>query len=95
MASARKEAVLLEAGLVEIRKKAEERWVVELVEKQKKEILEKNWGLKNVRSRLVRENWWKKAEEIRNRIIEDGVKSMKIEKGVEPWSTGKKNREKG
>ena len=30
MASARKEAVLLEAGLVEIRKKAVERWVVKL-----------------------------------------------------------------
>ena len=54
MASAPKEAVLLEAGLVEIRKKAEERWVVELEKCRKAK--EGDWGPKNIRSRLVRDN---------------------------------------
>ena len=63
--------------------------------KTEKKDPRKDWELKNVKSRLFRDNWRKKAEKIRNRIIEDGVKSMKIENGVEPWSTGKKNREKG
>ena len=66
----------------------EERWVVELEKcrKAKEGDPRKDWGLKNVISRLVRDDWREKAEEIRNRIIEDDFKSMKIENGVEPWN---------
>jgi len=82
------EAVLAECGLVELKKVAEMRWVLELdkCRRSGESNKRRSWGLLEKRVRLKRAGWRNKAVEGERRFVPDGVGRCVQRMSVSPWS---------
>ena len=84
--SAPREAVLAEAGLTELKRKAEGQWMREYEKclRSREGEPRREWGLKNQRKRLMKKDWRTLARELMGKIVPEGVSRMKEELGEAP-----------
>ena len=90
--SAPKEAVLAEAGLCELRRVAEGLWMSELERCRRAEDGDprRDWGLKEVRQRLVsKEGWRKTSSTLLGELVPGEVGRMAKVLGEKPWGVWK------
>ena len=90
--SAPSEAVLLEADLCEVRRVAESQWVCEMEKclRSGEENPRRDWGLRDVRRRLVRRGDWRGcARELLRRLLPEGVGRSEWVQVGKPWEAWK------